>query len=96
MKNTIYLFTLLGLLLVTSCKSIYNPKSPDYAPIVEIQTEFGNMEVQLLASTPQHRDNFVKLVKKGFYDSLLFHRVINNFMIQGGILILKMPVLERD
>ena len=42
------------------------------------------MEVQLYASTPQHRDNFVKLVKQGFYDSLLFHRVIDKFMIQGG------------
>jgi len=42
------------------------------------------MVVQLSDSTPQHRDNFVKLVEEGFYDSLLFHRVIKEFMVQGG------------
>jgi len=51
---------------------------------VLIKTKFGNMKVELYNETPQHRDNFVKLVKEGFYDSLLFHRVINSFMIQGG------------
>ncbi len=49
-----------------------------------ILTSEGNIVVKLLNETPLHRDNFVKLVKSGFYDSLLFHRVINNFMIQGG------------
>lgn len=79
-----YLF-LLCIFLWTSCaKSIYNPKSPKYAPIVELSTDYGIIELQLYASTPQHRDNFVKLIKQGFYDSLLFHRVIDNFMIQGG------------
>ncbi len=63
---------------------MYNPKSPEYAPIVEIQTDFGDVEIQLYAVTPKHRDNFIKLVKEQYYDSLLFHRVINNFMIQGG------------
>ncbi len=52
--------------------------------LVEISTNFGNMIVQLYDSTPLHRDNFIKLVNEGFYDSLLFHRVINEFMIQGG------------
>lgn len=51
---------------------------------VLIETSFGNMVVQLYNETPKHRDNFIKLVKEGFYDGLLFHRVINNFMIQGG------------
>lgn len=51
---------------------------------VEIQTDYGNMTVELFNTTPLHRDNFIKLVKEGFYDDLLFHRVMNNFMIQGG------------
>ncbi len=42
------------------------------------------MVVRLYDSTPLHRDNFLKLVKTGYYDSVLFHRVIKNFMIQGG------------
>jgi cyclophilin family peptidyl-prolyl cis-trans isomerase len=49
-----------------------------------ITTAYGNMKVKLYNETPLHRDNFIKLVKQGYYDSLLFHRVINQFMIQGG------------
>ncbi len=52
--------------------------------LVEITTTFGVIEVKLYDSTPLHRDNFIKLVKGKFYDSLLFHRVIDGFMIQGG------------
>ena len=51
---------------------------------VKIVTDSGTMIVKLYDSTPLHRDNFVKLVKEGFYDSLLFHRVIEGFMLQGG------------
>lgn len=51
---------------------------------VLIMTNRGNMVVKLYNETPLHRDNFKKLVQSGFYDSLLFHRVINEFMIQGG------------
>ena len=58
------------------------PKSNE--TIVEITTDFGVMTARLYNSTPLHRDNFIKLVKQGAYDSLLFHRVINGFMIQGG------------
>jgi len=49
-----------------------------------IHTEFGDMKGILYNETPKHRDNFVKLAKSGFYDGLLFHRVIMGFMIQGG------------
>jgi cyclophilin family peptidyl-prolyl cis-trans isomerase len=49
-----------------------------------ISTSHGNMKVKLFNETPKHRDNFLKLVKEHFYDSLLFHRVIEEFMIQGG------------
>jgi cyclophilin family peptidyl-prolyl cis-trans isomerase len=51
---------------------------------VLITTSMGNMIVKLYNETPLHRDNFAEKVRSGFYDSLLFHRVINNFMIQGG------------
>lgn len=51
---------------------------------VEIETKFGSMIVQLSDSTPQHRDNFLKLVDEQFYDGLIFHRVIREFMVQGG------------
>lgn len=51
---------------------------------VRIITDYGTMLVKLYDETPQHRDNFLKLVEEGFYDSLLFHRVIEGFMIQGG------------
>ena len=49
-----------------------------------IHTDFGDMKGILYNETPKHRDNFVKLAKSGFYDGLLFHRVIMGFMIQGG------------
>ncbi|MBK7571093.1 MAG: peptidylprolyl isomerase [Bacteroidetes bacterium] len=51
---------------------------------VLISTSMGDMVVKLYNGTPQHRDNFLKLVNEKFYDSLLFHRVISGFMIQGG------------
>ena len=49
-----------------------------------METTYGNIKIKLYNETPLHRDNFLKLVEKHFYDSLLFHRVINTFMIQGG------------
>jgi peptidyl-prolyl cis-trans isomerase B (cyclophilin B) len=51
---------------------------------IKISTNLGDIIVVLSDKTPKHRDNFVKLVNEHFYDSLLFHRVINSFMIQGG------------
>ena len=52
--------------------------------LVKISTQYGDMVVKLYNETPQHRDNFVKLIKSGFYNDLVFHRVIKDFMIQGG------------
>jgi len=51
---------------------------------VLMQTNYGDIIIRLSDATPLHRDNFLKLVKTHYYDSLLFHRVIQNFMIQGG------------
>ena len=51
---------------------------------VKIQTMLGDIIVRLYDETPIHRDNFVKLVKEGYYDGTLFHRIIKDFMIQGG------------
>ena len=51
---------------------------------VKITTSLGNITVRLYDETPLHRDNFLKLAKEGFYNGTLFHRVIKDFMIQGG------------
>ena len=51
---------------------------------LKMQTMLGDIVVRLYDETPIHRDNFVKLVKNGYYDGTLFHRVIKDFMIQGG------------
>ena len=51
---------------------------------VLVETEYGNMKILLYDATPIHKENFLKLAKEGFYDDLLFHRVMKGFMIQGG------------
>ncbi|MDU1889064.1 MAG: peptidylprolyl isomerase [Dysgonomonas sp.] len=61
---------------MNSCKS--------KEPIVVIQTNYGNIKVKLYNETPIHRDNFIKLAESGFYKDLIFHRVIKDFMVQGG------------
>ncbi|WP_029903758.1 peptidylprolyl isomerase [Prevotella sp. 10(H)] len=53
-------------------------------PIVVLQTSYGNIKIKLYNETPVHRDNFIKLAEQGFYKDLAFHRVIKDFMIQGG------------
>lgn len=52
--------------------------------LIEITTEYGVMLAELYDATPKHRDNFTKLAEEGYYNNLLFHRVIDGFMIQGG------------
>lgn len=59
-------------------------KKKDRKRDVLVQTTMGDIVIRLSDSTPLHRDNFLKLVKVGYYDSILFHRVIQNFMIQSG------------
>ena len=60
-------------------------------PVFDIVTNLGTMRVKLYSQTPKHRENFAKLAISGYYDGLLFHRVINGFMIQGGDPLTKNP-----
>ena len=53
-------------------------------PVLAITTNYGVIKIKLYNETPKHRDNFLKLAREGFFDSTLFHRVIPQFMIQGG------------
>jgi len=64
-------------ILIASCMGDSNT----YAVI---ETDYGNMKVLLYDETPKHKENFIKLAKEGFFDDLLFHRVIDGFMLQGG------------
>ncbi len=92
MKKLVLFFTLAQLLVFVSCNSGGETAtstgdtaaSATGETMLLIETGMGNIKVKLYDSTPQHRDNFIKLAKEGFYDGTLFHRVIPGFMIQGG------------
>lgn len=73
---------LLTLILVAI--SIIACQGPKQGVHLKMRTSKGDMTIKLYDETPLHRDNFIELAEQGFYDSLLFHRVINEFMIQGG------------
>lgn len=75
----IFSTALFCLILMTSCA-----KRNDLEPVIKFKTTEGNFTVRLYPETPQHRDNFVKLVESGYYNGVLFHRVIADFMIQAG------------
>lgn len=59
-------------------------KAKEKRSTIEVTTDYGIMKIMLYNETPLHRDNMLKLVQQHFYDSLMFHRVIKDFMIQGG------------
>lgn len=69
---------------VSTAKKAPMSKKIQAEPMVKIITDSGTIIVRLYDKTPQHRDNFLRLVGEHFYDSLMFHRVIKGFMIQGG------------
>ena len=69
------------ILLLTTTVAIAKPPKNQY---VRIKTSYGQCIIRLYNETPQHRDNFIKLAKKGTFNGTLFHRVIQDFMIQGG------------
>jgi len=89
MKKYFYIAVLVIIIassFISSCKK----KSEDTVSedtvykLVRIETDHGNMTLWLYDETPLHRDNFLKLTSEHFYDSVIFHRVINDFVIQGG------------
>ena len=80
MTKALKLLLILFLFLAAGCRN--PPKPVDH--LVKIKTSYGDMIIKLYNDTPNHRDNFLKLIHKGFYNGLLFHRVIPHFMIQGG------------
>ena len=88
-----FLTLILGILLpvvsLTACKNNSNNMTQTSTQnngdaVVDIVTSLGNIKVRLFGDTPRHRDNFLKLAEQGFYDGVLFHRVINDFMVQSG------------
>ncbi len=84
MKQVSFLFLALLTIQISIAQKEVVVKKKDRKRDVLLQTSMGDIIIRLSDSTPLHRDNFLKLVKQGFYDSVLFHRVINNFMIQTG------------
>jgi cyclophilin family peptidyl-prolyl cis-trans isomerase len=91
MKKFILFSALAFILVVSICSitgaSFLNSKpstKTDNLKKVIISTSFGDIKIKLYDDTPKHRDNFIKLVKEAYYDGTIFHRVIKNFMIQGG------------
>lgn len=70
--------------LLLGCSAPKPQDSPQPEAEVVLETSLGNITVRLSNATPLHRDNFIKLVEEGIYDSLLFHRVISGFMVQAG------------
>lgn len=73
----------IGLLLIGILSS-FHLQAQEVETLVLINTDMGKIKVKLFNDTPQHRDNFIKNVKEHRYDGLLFHRVIKQFMVQGG------------
>lgn len=83
MKKTILLFLAIftGMMYLGYSQA---KKTADNRHIVLITTDLGNIKVVLFDETPKHRDNFLKLIKEGWYNGSPWHRVIKDFMIQGG------------
>ena len=82
-----YAIACMILAICTGCswaQSTKNKNMKTTTPMVRISTNLGDIVVRLYDETPEHRDNFLKLARDGYYDSTLFHRVIKDFMIQGG------------
>lgn len=81
-KNFFSVWMFVFLIACSSTRNAANSKIPGTK--IKLTTDSGEIVLRLYDKTPLHRDNFIKLVKQHYFDSLLFHRVIKNFMIQGG------------
>lgn len=83
-----FLILLIGLFMTPSLfqplQAQKKPKKSKKDYLITVSTILGDMQLILYEKTPKHRENFLKLVQEGFYNDLLFHRVIDGFMIQGG------------
>lgn len=79
-----FIFLALIFIFIYSCNSPNKKEKGQHPVRVELKTSAGNIVLQLSDKTPLHRDNFEKLVREGYFDSMLFHRVINEFGIQTG------------
>jgi peptidyl-prolyl cis-trans isomerase B (cyclophilin B) len=80
----IFLYSLKNLLFIIPLVMLVSFKPKEKRHTVDITTDYGVIKIMLYNETPKHRDNMLKLVNSHFYDSLMFHRVIKDFMIQGG------------
>ena len=83
-RNLLLLLALAGICTASLAQADSTIKKKDRKRDVLLVTSMGEIRIRLSDSTPLHRDNFLKLVKVHFYDGVLFHRVIKDFMIQGG------------
>lgn len=80
-----YLFVIIVLTVcILAGSTMYAQDQQGEERLIRIETSLGNMTLKLYNETPQHRDNMIKLIEEGFFDKQLFHRVIKDFMIQGG------------
>lgn len=88
-RTLIFRYAAIALVLLAACAGyVYAQsnckKNMKTTPQVRISTNYGDIVVRLYDETPEHRDNFLKLAREGYFDGTLFHRVIKDFMIQGG------------
>ena len=84
MRNIHTISLLIGLISLILCSCGQKPLEPGKPVYVTIETTMGDVTVRLYDDTPLHRDNFIKLCQTDFYEGVLFHRVIKEFVAQGG------------
>ena len=91
LKSLSFLTLAISIVIISSCASLKNEKEK----IIKFTTSMGEIKVKLYNDTPGHRDNIISLVKDKYYDSIAFHRIINEFMIQAGDISSKSNVTEE-